>query len=304
MEARRLQGLDLNLLVVLDALLTERSVTVAARRLSMTQPGVSSALKRLRSIFDDELLVREGRLMRATPFAEALVQPTARAVAEVEGVFWSRPAFDPDMDSRTFTVLAADYPTLVLLRPFAIALAATAPGVRLRLEGLPIEDYAEPLNAGSADFAVIPRFISETLALPFSELFRDEYVGTTWRGNDSVGARIGLTELRDSPFLGFEQGGHRSVAAARLAELGVGQPPDVVIGSFVTGALFLRGTRFVTFLQRRLVRELEGAAELKIFDSPVEAPALIEDLVWHPRREDDAAHTWLRDRLVTFANEL
>src|SRR4051795_7056357 len=93
-----LTGIDLNLVVVLDALLQEASVTGAGHRLSLSQPAVSGSLRRLRQVFDDELLVREGRSMRLTPFAEQLAPVVTQVVAEFEHLFWSRPAFDPAHD--------------------------------------------------------------------------------------------------------------------------------------------------------------------------------------------------------------
>src|SRR4051794_38510851 len=124
---RSLHQLDLNLLLPLDALLTERHVTRAAARLHLGQSGMSAALSRLRRFFDDELLVRNGNALDLTPLAQALVSPVREAITSVERLLTTRPHFDPAVDSRTFRVIASDYMTLVLLRPLLARLFADAP---------------------------------------------------------------------------------------------------------------------------------------------------------------------------------
>src|SRR3954462_7765711 len=110
-----LAGVDLNLLVALDALLTERSVTRAGQRVSVTQSAMSGALGRLRGLFGDELLVRSGQTMRLTPFAEALQPKLGAALAQLEETVFSRSTFDPVREQRTFTISATDYTSVVLL---------------------------------------------------------------------------------------------------------------------------------------------------------------------------------------------
>ena len=112
-----LRSIDLNLLVSLDALLNESSVSRAADRMRVGQPAMSATLARLRALFDNPLLVRVGRELRLTPFAEALREPLAEVLAGIEAVVNAGVAFDPATSSRTFTVMASDYVALVLLRP-------------------------------------------------------------------------------------------------------------------------------------------------------------------------------------------
>src|SRR5919198_2534586 len=112
-----LKSADLNLLVALDALLTERNVTRAAERLSLGQPATSAALRRLRRLFDDQLLVRRGRVMELTPLARTLVTPVREILQGIDGLLSIRPEFDPECDERSFSVMASDYVALILLRP-------------------------------------------------------------------------------------------------------------------------------------------------------------------------------------------
>src|SRR5690348_1345902 len=120
--AMNLRSVDLNLLVVLDALLTERSVSRAGQRLGLSQPAVSAALTRLRALFGDPLLVRAGRGLALTRPAEDLIAPVREILTHIEQTLVERPAFDPTRDVRSFAISASDYATLVLLTPFVRAL--------------------------------------------------------------------------------------------------------------------------------------------------------------------------------------
>ena len=128
-----LAGVDLNLLVAFDALMEERSVSRAASRLSLSQPGMSNALARLRKVLGDPLLVREGLALVPTPRAEALRQPVRDALAIIRGALDSPVGFDPANDHATCTVSCSDYSLLMLIGPLVRRLAATAPGVTIRV---------------------------------------------------------------------------------------------------------------------------------------------------------------------------
>ena len=128
-----LAGVDLNLLVALDALLAERSVTRAAERVGLSQPGMSNTLARLRKLFGDPLLVREGLTLVPTPRAESLRQPVADALSLIQHALDDRPGFDPAADQATFTVSCSDYSLLMLIGPLVRRLAAAAPGLTIQV---------------------------------------------------------------------------------------------------------------------------------------------------------------------------
>ena len=128
-----LAGVDLNLLVAFDALMDERSVTRAAARLSLSQPGMSNTLARLRKLFGDPLLVREGFTLVPTPRADALRQPVRDALAIIRAALDQRTGFDPGADRATWTVSCSDYSLLMVIGPLVRRLAAAAPGVTIRV---------------------------------------------------------------------------------------------------------------------------------------------------------------------------
>ena len=168
----QLANLDLNLLVSLDVLLQERSVTRAAARLGLSQPTLSTTLARLRRHFGDELLTRVGNRYELTPLAADLLPRTADAVSVVQKIFARQPEFEPAESDREFAVLASDYVITVFGQALAVALRERAPGIGLRLElikGGFLGTAAETLRA--VDGVVLPHgYLS---CLPHVDLFTD-----------------------------------------------------------------------------------------------------------------------------------
>jgi LysR family transcriptional regulator, nod-box dependent transcriptional activator len=146
-----LAGVDLNLLVALDALLAEQNVTRAAERVGLSQPGMSNTLARLRKLFGDPLLVREGLTLVPTPRAESLRQLVQEALSLIEHALDNRPGFDPARDHVTLTVSCSDYSLLMLIGPLVRRRAAAAPGLTIQV--LPrAPDPVRLLRDGEADW--------------------------------------------------------------------------------------------------------------------------------------------------------
>jgi DNA-binding transcriptional LysR family regulator len=299
-----LARVDLNLLVALDALLRERSVTAAGHSLALTQPSMSAALARLRVVFGDELLVRRGRAMHLTPLAESLEVPIREILGRIEATVLADRGFDPRHGARVFTISATDYAALVLLRPLLLALATEAPNVQVRVQALRVAEIGPRLSVDDVDLAIVPARFSAGSGLPFEPLFTDRFVAATWAGNADVTAPLTIGQMRSLPYLSFRQGDVPTMVDRRLEELDCRLAPQIQLESFVVGANFLRGTRFVTFLQERLVDDLAGDARLRMLEPPVELPTVIETMAWHPRWTTDPAHQWLRERILQLAAAL
>jgi DNA-binding transcriptional LysR family regulator len=298
-----LSGVDLNLLVALDALLTERNVTRAAERMSLGQSAMSAALARLRRQLGDPLLVREGRTYRLTTLAESLVEPVREAVAAADQVLGVRRPFDPRTDERTFCVLASDYVSLVLLRPLLIELAVEAPRVRISIMATG-SDFDDRLRRGSADLLIYPVELAEPLSgLPRTVLFSDRFVLTADRDNPELGDEVDVEQFGRLPYAGIS-GTVPSVVESQLEALGVVPRTEVVTETHVILPFLLTGTHLVSFVQERLVRAVSGHARLRTVRSPVELRPLVEAMYWTARSSDDPAHRWLRARLVEQAGRI
>lgn len=292
-----LKNMDLNLLVALDALLAERNVTRAAKRLSLGQPATSAALRRLRRIFGDPLLVRRGRVMELTPLAQVLVAPLSEVMRGIDGLLSVQPEFDPARDARSFTVMASDYVTLILLRPLLARLETVAPNVRVSLFPIALP-FRGMLTRGEIDLVLYPIEVGPELrAFPHRPLFTDRYVCTVWNQHPEVGDEITLEMLGRLPYLAYTCVDGSPWLDAELDAAGVEPRHEVSTASFVVSPLLQRGTRLVALVQERLARALQEAAELRILEPPLPLKPITETMFWHPRSEDDPAHRWLREEL-------
>ncbi|MQA84133.1 MAG: LysR family transcriptional regulator [Streptosporangiales bacterium] len=299
-----LSSVDLNLLVALDALLAERSVTRAGQRLSLSQPAMSAALARLRRLFGDPLLVRDGRTLRPTPLAESLAEPVRGILTRVEDTLAHRLRFDPASDARTFSVIASDYVTVVLLRPLFERLAVRAPQVRVAVTPLGPE-FQEQIRRDEADLLIVPREVADKAGdLPSETLFVDRFVCAVWRDHPAVGATMTVEQLGALPYLTYGAPALASFVDIQLDALGVTRQVEVTTQSFAIAPFLLRGTRLFAMVQERLANEVAEAANIRLLEPPLDLSPITEAMFWHPRHSSDPAHRWLRTQIAELAATL
>ena len=298
-----LRQFDLNLLVALDVLLTERNVTRAGERLFLSQPAMSGILARLRHAFHDELLVRVGRNLELTALAEELAGPVHESVQQIEDLLNLRRPFAPETARWSFQIAASDYVVFLLLGPFLKSLTAIAPNVSVRF--LTLEATAgERLAAGETDFVVLPMEFEP--GLPSMALFEDSWTCAVWSGHPHTGEQFTIEEFLSLPHLSFGLAGpeHGSVAESYLAQMGCERRIVASTESFATALFLLQDTPLVTLVPRRLGERLRQAAQIRLIQPPFPLPALREKLIWSPRNTASPAHTWLRTRLTEVAATL
>ncbi len=291
-----LAGLDLNLLVPLDVLLQEQSVSRAATRLGLAQPTVSGTLARLRRHFDDPLLARVGNSYHLTPLAQQLRLRTARAIDEVQRVFASEDGFDPTTSQRTFVVHASDYAMAVVGPPVAQIVSETAHRVTLRFEhhvSAITDDWLRTVDA-----MILPKGI--VFDLPSLDLFTDGWVCLVDRENDRVGQSLTMTDVAEMPWVLTYHGPTRFTAATRQLELlGIEPLVHVVVESFLALPYYLHGTGRLALIQRRLGEMLAATTGLRVLECPWEVVPVAETLWWHPVHTLESDHAWLRSVLAT-----
>jgi LysR family transcriptional regulator, nod-box dependent transcriptional activator len=292
----RFNRLDLNLLVVLDALLRERSVTRAARELHLSQPAMSASLARLRLYFNDELLVSQGKRMLPTAHAQNLAPLVAQALADIEMRIMGAAIFDPATSQRSFSICASDFATVVLLQPLLARLESEAPGVRITISA-PAPEALVQLERGEVDFIVSPeQFASK--AHPTQLLFEEKHVVVGCRKNP-----IFKKPLTDESF--FEQGqvimgvGHAQTFAEReMGELNRRRRIDVVCASFLAVPWMLPGTRRIAMMHERLAQLMVKQLPLAIAPLPFEFPMMREIVQYHSARVEDSGMQWLLQALL------
>ena len=299
-----LAGLDLNLLVSLDALLQQRSVTRAAEQMGLSQPALSASLARLRRHFDDELLSRVGNSYRLTPLAVQLSGLVRAALTGVERVFAAQPQFEPASSSREYALLASDYVVALLGDTVANILAAEAPGTRLRLVAntpAMVERASESLL--SHDLMLIPHgFVSD---LSHQDLYQDEWVCVVAAGSPVVERGLTVEDLRRLPWVLTYNGQTASTPAARqMRMLGIEPHAQVVTESFLTVPGLVASSDRVALLQRRLVDLLPLNSGIRALPCPFEVSPMIEAMWWHPVYDEEPEHEWLRNVLSRAAERL
>ncbi|WP_082789322.1 LysR family transcriptional regulator [Tsukamurella pseudospumae] len=292
---RDLQRVDLNLLVAFDVLMSERSVTRAAARMQLGQPAMSAALARLRRLFDDRLLVREGRTLVPTPVAESLIGPVRQALALMESALGQRSGFDPAKDERTFTILTSDYFLVLLLRPLLAALRREAPGVRIHARQVDA-DYADVLRQGLFDLCIVPRESQRSeVTLRSEDLFTDRVMCAVDSANPEVGDRLTLEQFQTLPYVAFSGGPALETTAQRqLRALGIDRPIDVSAHGFVSALIMLRDTPMFTLVHEHLGISLTEQARLRLLEPPVALDPITATMYWLPRQDESPAHQWLR----------
>lgn len=287
-------SLDLNLLVSLDALLSERSVSRAAEKLGLSQPALSAALRRLRRHFGDELLVRVGNSYRLTPLAASLISRVALAMDGVERVFDDRPEFDPAMCSRTFTIVTSDYAMSVVGAPLVAAMSVRAPHARLRFRQPALSQVAELAGVlRTFDVLMCPHGYSADV--PHMDLFRDRWVCIVAEQNTAIGDTVTVKELANASWVAaLDQRTAYTPAAKQLELLGAALNIEVVTDGFLAVPALVAGTSRVALMQERVARTLPPGLGIRMLECPFEALPLIEALWWHPLYEQDPEHRLLR----------
>lgn len=291
----RFNKLDLNQLVVLDAVLTERSISKAAERLYLSQPATSCSLARLREYFADDLLTQVGKTMVLTPLAESIAKPVRDVLLQIQAITTTKPNFDPASTHRRFTIEASDYVINVFLAEVVRRASSEAPLMQfdLRLIGTHSHD---DLDSGAVEILITPEFYTAK-DHPAEHLFDDDFSCVVWTGNSKVENKMTVEEYLSLGHIGVEWGSGRllTIDDVLMEKYGYTRRKEIVAPSFSIVPNMLIGTQRVATLQSRLAYMMTLQAPLRIIPCPVQLPKLVELVQWHKYQEQDPAIIWLRD---------
>jgi DNA-binding transcriptional LysR family regulator len=290
-----LSQIDLNLLLILDTVLSERSVVGAARRLHVTPSAISNALARLRAALGDPLVTRVGRGIVPTPRAAALAPALQRALRDLE-LAVAEDVFDPATTTRQFTLAIADAGQLARLPRLVQLVAAEMPRARLRVVGIDTYVSSGGLAGTEIDVGIIG-LADKPPGVHFLPLYEEESVLVARRGHRGVRGRVTRAQLARLSHVDVQVApgrGYRELARS-YARLGLAREVAIVVPSFTAAAAVVAETDHVATLPSSLVGVLGERLGLRVVSGPAPKVTTVIQLAWHDRTHDDPAMRAFRD---------
>ena len=301
---KRLEALDLNLILALFWLLTERNVTRAADRLGLSQPATSRALGRLRDIYDDPILVKSGREMNPTPLAHSLLPPVTKAVKEMRSVFSMTEAFDPKHASGRFRVGCKDSIAMRIVAAWERSVRPKAPNITLEIVDLTVE-CARDLVSGALDIAILPLNVDMDIppSVDMSQfvikpLFTDPWVTLVASTHPLAKQKLSIQEFTayDHIIVNPDNGPEKSNIDQMLSERGLSRQIAYRTQSFLLSLPILLGTNCILTTSESLLGC--GIIGVKRLGCPLPLDPLQFSVGWHPNWTNDARHKWVRSQLL------
>jgi DNA-binding transcriptional LysR family regulator len=291
-----IRNVDLNLLVTLEALLTERNVTRAARRLHLSQPSVSVQLRKLREIFADPLLSPAPGGMSPTTRGQALLQPLRAALADMKRVLEPERSFNPATAQMTWQVAGSDYAEHAVLMPLLAHLRKSAPGVRIAVRESPHSRMFKQLESGTIDVGFLAMEAAPE-RLRHRILFTEHYVLVTRKRHPVLKRKLTVDTLCQLEYVivSPEGGGFRGATDTILESRGRKRRVVLSVPHFLFVPEVVARTDLVAMLPSRLVKD--RADPLQVSVAPLAIPPYEMAMIWHERSHLDPAHTWLRDQV-------
>jgi len=296
--------IDLNLLVAFEALLVERSVTRAGRRVGLTQPAMSNTLVRMRDLFADELFARTPSGMVPTPRTLEIAPSILDALAQVRRVFEKGHPFEPETAERRFTISVSDYSNLILIPGVIASLRTQAPGVNLRIKSLSTLSVYEDMDTGDTDLA-----IGGHLPIPARyaavNLFEEHFVCIMDMENPVAASGLDMEAYACAPHILFSRdSASAGVADDALSAIGLKRRIAVIIPHVMALPFAIRGTDLVATVAERVALRLQDLTRVAIFPVPIDVPSFSLKLVYSRRLEQDPALVWLKDLICKVASSL
>lgn len=312
MNPTNFRTLDLNLLRVFDEVMTERSLTRAAQKLSITQPAVSNALRRFREAVGDELIKRQGQEMAPTPRALALWPAVREALHQLQEVL-TPGSFVPTEANTTFVLATADATAAELIPGLIGVMDREAPGVSIRILPLTTRDPRRLLELETADLAIgyFPAALAdltaraqagELLAFNHQRLYTGEYVCVMRRDHPLARGPFSLNRYCSARHLLVSFSGRAfGFIDEALALLGRERRVVLTVNQFFTAGKVVANSDLLTVLPRHFVKVTGISDQLALRVLPFAVPPVHVDALWHDRTHRDTAHQWLRSAITTVA---
>jgi DNA-binding transcriptional LysR family regulator len=296
-------NVDLNLLVMFEALMQERNVTRAANRLGLSQPAASSALKRLRETLADPLFIRTRGGMRPTPRAEQLFASVSQSLVSIQHALRTGTSFVPQQAERSFSVMMSDVGEIVYLPRLIRLLRREAPGVRLFVRRLARPRVHDELASGAIDLAI--GWMERANGLCHETLFREEFVCIVRPGHPRVKRRltpsqmesewhlvVGRHDVESDTILRF--GGRAASRGRGMADVPHPAKIAMTVPHFLAVPNIIANTDFLCIVPRRLAQVYADFGQVRIAALPATGETFEVSQFWHKRLDADPGSLWLR----------
>lgn len=300
---KRLQDLDLNLLVTFQLLYREQKISVVAEAMGLSQPAVSHALNRLRKVFDDELFYRTARGMRPTAMADQLAEPLFYALSTIEHSINLEDYFDPTTSTRQFCIVMTDIGEVYFLPRLMAFLAANAPGVRLTTVRANAQALESAMESGLVDLAIglLPHL---TTGFYQRRLFSQTYVCLMRREHPLASVELTKEALLEAEHaVVVAEGTGHSVVEKFMMDQGLPTPVRLRLPHFVAVPYVIQDSELVVTVPEKLAQSTEAPFKLTYKPHPFNLPAVQINQFWHRRFHQDAGNRWLRSTIAALFTE-
>lgn len=301
-----LRTFDLNLLLAFDMLMQELNVTRAAERMFITQSAMSHILHRLRQQLDDPLLVKTPTGMKPTQRALALIAPIRTLLAEMEQLVKPPEEFEAETSQRRFVIAATDYMELLLMPELSGLIERLAPGIDLHIKRTETSFPVAQLENGSLDVVLgFKSVLNPPAHLHCQNLFSDRMACVVRHNHPLLRQPPSLEEFIEIPHMLISRtGSNVGIIDQKLSELGLERRIKLIVPHFLSAPLIVAQTDMILSLPYRIAAQFKKFAPLAVFPVPIELPDYDLCMIWHPLRNKDPAHQWLRDKVLAIGRTI
>ncbi|MEM6712235.1 MAG: LysR family transcriptional regulator [Pseudomonadota bacterium] len=291
---KNIRNIDLNLLVAFDALMSERSVTQAGKRIGLAQPSMSNVLTRLRALFDDELFVRTPNGMMPTPTAMDAAEHVRAAMLAAEEAINVGRRFDPQNYNGEIVLLTQDLVELTIVPSLVRALQRRAPGIRLKTRAMLGGDFAEDLDADRAELAIcVARNVPKRFH--YQVLYDETFAGIARFDHPIVQEPVTIDSFLAEKHAGLSpHSGGKGIIDIILEEQGLSRDVAVTVSSFAALPPLVIETNVIAVLPRRLAEKADKELPVRIFDLPFDVPTVQSKLIWGKGADRSPMSSWFR----------
>ena len=295
---------DLNLLIVFDAVIREKHVTRAAKRIGMTQPAVSNALNRLRHLAKDDLFIRTSDGVVPTARAIELGPPIREAINLVENAF-DPTSFDPNNSNDTFNIAISNYTASIIFPELAKQLSIKAPNINIRSKQLGDVDLLKELESANIDFIIAGQQLVEGDNFLSSPLYDEDFVCVIRNNHPKIKKdTITLKEFAEAKHLMVTTTGKAfGFVDYLLAAKKMKREVQMTVNQFLVAPNIIRNSDMILTVSRRVAEKFK-LERVKILPLPLLADPLKLKLVWHKRADSNPGHKWIREEIINISKKI